>query len=294
MAQLRKVPNGKSYVEATRSFYNYPSDVDADQSNHYITFFINVRENAEVNFGNSSYNSTGRGERNTITVKRPPMKRLESSIRIQMPPTIEVSHKANYAEAEIGLLVASALAAGRALSSEGMGLSISNTMSTLEQIASQEGKRGLASLAEGVGATGARAAIDIGEGAIQNNRTELKFEGIDRRSFAFTFRMLPKSAEEAQTIKEIVTLFRYHALPEFPAEGTVGDRRLLMPSTFDIEYTPGQHLHRIDECSLESVQVKYGGERTQFFVDDHPVETEITLQFRELGIITKEKIAEGF
>ena len=45
-----------------------------------------------------------------------------------MPPTIEVSHKANYAEAEIGLLVASALAAGRALSSEGMGLSISNAM----------------------------------------------------------------------------------------------------------------------------------------------------------------------
>ena len=292
MAQLRKVPNGKSYVEATRSFYNYPSDVDADQSNHYITFFINVRENAEVNFGNSSYNSTGRGERNTITVKRPPMKRLESSIRIQMPPTIEVSHKANYAEAEIGLVVASALSLTGAIS-EG-DLNVKNVPAVLKQLVSEEGKRGLASLAEGVGATGARAAIDIGEGAIQNNRTELKFEGIDRRSFAFTFRMLPKSAEEAQTIKEIVTLFRYHALPEFPAEGSLGDRRLLMPSTFDIEYTPGQHLHRIDECSLESVQVKYGGERTQFFVDDHPVETEITLQFRELGIITKEKIGEGY
>ena len=292
MAQLRKVPNGKSYVEATRSFYNYPSDVDADQSNHYITFFINVRENAEVNFGNSSYNSTGRGERNTITVKRPPMKRLESSIRIQMPPTIEVSHKANYAEAEIGLVVASALAAGRALNESE--LSIGNITEVLGKVADEEGRRLLASTAEGLGATGARAAIDIGEGAIQNNRTELKFEGIDRRSFAFTFRMLPKSAEEAQTIKEIVTLFRYHALPEFPAEGSLGDRRLLMPSTFDIEYTPGQHLHRIDECSLESVQVKYGGERTQFFVDDHPVETEITLQFRELGIITKEKIGEGY
>lgn len=292
MAQLRKVPNGKSYVEATRSFYNYPSDVDADQSNHYITFFINVRENAEVNFGNSSYNSTGRGERNTITVKRPPMKRLESSIRIQMPPTIEVSHKANYAEAEIGLVVASALSLTGAIS-EG-DLNVGNIPAVLKELVDKEGKRGLASLAEGVGATGARAAIDIGEGAIQNNRTELKFEGIDRRAFAFTFRMLPKSAEEAQTIKEIVTLFRYHALPEFPAKGSLGDRRLLMPSTFDIEYTPGQHLHRIDECSLEAVQVKYGGERTQFFVDDHPVETEITLQFRELGIITKEKIGEGY
>ena len=106
--------------------------------------------------------------------------------------------------------------------------------------------------------------------------------------------MLPKSSEEAQIIKEIVTLFRYHAMPEFPIEGTLGGRTMRVPSTFDISYVPGRHLHKIDECALESVQVKYGGERTQFFVDDQPVETELTLQFRELGIITKEKIAEGF
>jgi hypothetical protein len=45
---------------------------------------------------------------------------------------------------------------------------------------------------------------------------------------------------------------------------------------------------------LESVEVQYGGERTQFFVDDHPVQTNLTLNFKELEIITKERIQKGF
>jgi len=67
-----------------------------------------------------------------------------------------------------------------------------------------------------------------------------------------------------------------------------------MPSTFDIEYKPNRHLHRIATSVLESVEVSYGGERTQFFTDDQPVETSISLQFKELGIITKNQIAQGF
>ena len=36
---------------------------------------------------------------------------------------------------------------------------------------------------EGAGATGATAAKAIASGETTNNRTEMKFEGIDRRSF---------------------------------------------------------------------------------------------------------------
>ena len=54
------------------------------------------------------------------------------------------------------------------------------------------------------------------------------------------------------------------------------------------------HLHRIGECALESVNVKFGGERPQFFKDHQPVETELTLQFRELDLVTKEKVALGY
>jgi len=45
---------------------------------------------------------------------------------------------------------------------------------------------------------------------------------------------------------------------------------------------------------LESVDVKYGGERPQFYNDNRPTETELTLSFKELEIMTKDKIMEGF
>jgi hypothetical protein len=81
-------------------------------------------------------------------------------------------------------------------------------------------------------------------------------------------------------------------MPEYEGE-TIG-RTLIYPSTFDIEYSPGEKLHRISTCALESVEVQYGGDRPQFFEDGHAVETQLTLQFKELELITKEKIAEGY
>ena len=120
----------------------------------------------------------------------------------------------------------------------------------------------------------------------------MKFEGIDRRSFQFTFRLLPRSPEEASAIQEIVTLFRYHSMPGF-TDDMLG-RTLKAPSTFDIQYYPEEHLHKIGTSALEAVDVKFGGDRPQFFKDNQPTETELTLTFKELDIVTKEKVARGF
>ena len=54
-------------------------------------------------------------------------------------------------------------------------------------------------------------------------------------------------------------------------------------------------MHRISTSVLEAVDVKYGGDRPQFFRDGQPVETELTLSFKELEIITKTSIKDhGF
>ena len=110
---------------------------------------------------------------------------------------------------------------------------------------------------------------------------------------SFEFRLLPNNAKEAETIEKIVTAFRFHAMPEIEGNNLTG-RTMISPSTFDIEYFPNTHLHKISTSVLQSVQVNYGGDRTQFFVDDHPVETQLTLGFKELEIITKERIEDGF
>ena len=283
------------------NFLSYPKELGTmKRHEHYVMFFINKQANSEINFGAGAVapEATGidgqQNEATTLSIKRAPTKRLSQAIALYMPAQISVSHKANYGEQEIGALVAAAQSTLSTINNEtGLG-DIAKKLGA--DLLSEGGEAlGLAALdaADASIAPGARAAYEMATGRITNNRTEMKFEGIDRRTFSFSFKMLPTSPAEAQAIEDIVTAFRFHAMPEIAGDGLAG-RTMIPPSTFDIEYKPNLHLHKISTSVLEGVDVQYGGERTQFFVDDHPVETSVTLNFKELEIITKERIAAGF
>ena len=283
----------------------YPMDVGhMSRSDHYVQFFINEQIDAKASLsggavpqqstrtiaGGTPFERTEvvYADKRSRTVERAPTTRASGSITLYMPNQIQVSQKANYGEAEIGLLVAGAIASFNTVSGGLSQIDLGSVADTLKK----EGGNTVAKALEGAGATGAVAAKAIASGETTNNRTEMKFEGIDRRSFQFSFRLLPRSSKEAQAIQEIVTLFRYHSMPGF-TDDMLG-RTLKAPSTFDIQYFPQQHLHRIGTSALEAVDVKYGGDRPQFFKDHHPTETELTLTFKELDIVTREKVAKGF
>ena len=292
-------------ASAKGNFLSYPSELGhMKRSDHYVMFFVNVQSNSQITFGKGAFAADGgtggavSNDPGTLSIDRAPTKQLSQAIALYMPNQINVSHKANYGEAEIGMLVAGAQGAIKNFASEEMSIGglAAAAGKTLKSGAVNAGvELGYAALevADGSIAPGAVAAFEAATGKVRNNRTEMKFEGVDRRTFQFQFRLLPTSPEEAQKIEEIVTAFRYHSMPEI--EGSQNySRTMIAPSTFDIEYKPNKHLHRIATSVLESVEVQYGGERAQFFVDDQPVETSITLSFKELGIITKQQIAQGF
>ena len=282
----------------------YPMDVGhMSRSDHYVQFFINEQVDAKASIsggaipntravangpGGMVINEIVHSDKRSRTVERAPTVRASGSITLYMPNQIQVSQKANYGEAEIGLLVAGAIASFNTVSGGLSQIDLGSVADTLKK----EGGNTVAKALEGAGATGAVAAKAIASGETTNNRTEMKFEGIDRRSFQFSFRLLPRSSKEAQAIQEIVTLFRYHSMPGF-TDDMLG-RTLKAPSTFDIQYYPQEHLHKIGTSALEAVDVKFGGDRPQFFKDNQPTETELTLTFKELDIVTREKVARGF
>ena len=286
MAVLNNLKTG----QASKPILKYPSNLTSEQANYYVQFDINVQQKSKIQFGSTAYSTEplGRGDEfSTMSVPRAPTKKLGSSICLYMPSQIELSHKSSYGEAEIGLLVASALGGVKAI--QGQGIQVNELLDNM----ADNVKDRLTGVLEATIAPGARAAQQIIDGKVVNNRTEMKFEGIDRRTFQYTFRLLPKTSDEAREVEEIVTLFRYHSMPEF--EGSTGaGRTMVIPSTFNITYHPNVHLHRIGECALEGVDVKFGGDRPQFFKDHQPVETQLTLTFKELDIVTKEKVAIGF
>jgi hypothetical protein len=287
----------------------YPSDIGTtmSRSKHYIQFFVNAQSHASARLGIGAYEGETSMDRtnSNVSVQRAPTKRAVGSIALYMPSQLNVSHKANYGEAEIGALVAGVSNAintfGSNSDTEGVISALKESAGNLYDAGTAGFAQKLAGLAEGAGATGAVAAVSIAQGKVTNNRTEMKFEGIDRRAFNFSFRLLPRSHDEAEIIQQIISIFRSQAMPEFDQTDSL-KRTMIAPSTFDIRYMTivnGNHLenpalHRIGTCVCEGVDVKYGGDRPQFYYDGQPTETEITLVFKELEIMTKEKINEGY
>ena len=130
---------------------------------------------------------------------------------------------------------------------------------------------------------------------------ELAFKGVDKRAFSYTFKMIPRNAQEADEIRKIIFAFKSNMLPEFK-DGVRNGCEMIMPNTFDIEYMyngkENDYLHKISTCVLEGLDVTQGGSRYKTFTANEqgapPVETSITLNFRELELITRERVHEGF
>jgi len=297
----------------------YPEDLGSTEQGHYIQFFINEQSNANVEFGTGgkqvNFNDAGgpvssrrttqynnsykNSEKTTLSVDRPPTRRLASSIAMYMPATVELSQNSKYGEHEIGTAALAAMEAYKGFSNNmSMEDIFDKAIAPIEQGAANMGKKALDLIAPG-----AKAALEIRAGRVFNNRMEMLFEGVDRRSFNFTFRMMPKSETEADSVDEIVRMFRFYMAPSF--DGDIGtSRTMIPPSTFDIEYRmvngnrENAYLNKISTCVLEKCDVKYGGERVGFFRPNDkgapPVETEISLGFRELEIITRERLGAGY
>jgi hypothetical protein len=124
------------------------------------------------------------------------------------------------------------------------------------------------------------------------------FDRVNLRTFAFTFKMIARSAEEARMIKNIIKFFRQELYPEsikITPEGA--PLAYEFPNVFSIDvvnrqkYNPGFDIQR---CYLTSVNTTFNGTATGLFNDGQFVESEISLSFSELSALDKSKIRKGF
>ena len=235
-----------------------------------------------------------------FTLKRAPTKRLSTAIALYMPTTVDVTYNAGYEEKEIGRLAGAGVAAFDAFKGGGINAAVDAVAKKLPEMVDES----IFDAVDGI-APGAKAIMFAKSGKVVSNRMELIFSGVGKRSFSYTFKFLPRSQKESKDVKSIVEKFKYHMLPK--VEGDPGSSRTFVtPDTFDIEYrwvgnsNHNPYLNKISTCVLENMSVKYGGSvGYQAFEPDEagdtpPVETEISLQFKELEIITKTRAKEGY
>lgn len=142
-----------------------------------------------------------------------------------------------------------------------------------------------------------RGAVQAATRKITNPFKEQLFKTMNFREFGFEFKFAPRNDGELQSAKNIIDAFKYHMHPEKTTDGLF----LIYPSEFDIEFRykgkQNTFVNRISSCALVNMKVEYGSGGVLTTIRNTagaPSEITMGLQFKELEILTKERIQEGY
>ena len=116
---------------------------------------------------------------------------------------------------------------------------------------------------------------------------ELLFNSPTLRNFRFSFKMTPRSPEEAEQCKLIIRSFKMNMAPKVTS-GRGGQSLFLnTPNVFELRYKSGianhPFLHRFKQCFLTDISVNYTGEGVYATYENRePVSMIMDLTFKEL------------
>ena len=213
--------------------------------------------------------------------------RLKDVITLHLEERPSVKYGINYQDKDIGIL------GGFLTDNSSISESFNNTGGELATSFALNLAK-IPSIIPGFGSAGLVGLAELGAKTKTNPFREVFFEGVDYRQFNFKYKFMPKDRAESQAVFNIIKTFKEHMHPELSKGGYF----FIYPSEFEIVYyyknKENPYFNRIAQCALTDMTVDYGGEQFASFSDGSPTEVNITLSFRELELLTKDSIREGY
>jgi hypothetical protein len=233
---------------------------------------------------------------------------ITDTICLYMPDTLSASYNASYDQ----------LSLTTELGAFGKGIQAFTAMKDLVQ----DKSKGSPSASDpiitklltdlGVGAAnylGSKFGAGIGQGAkdlaVQqqgyaiNPQMQMIYRGMDFRQFQLSFLFTPASSQEAGTVNQIITTFKYHFSPSLlTASNAIDGMFFVPPAIFNLQFmfnnSENLYLPKYGDCVLRDIDVNYAPSGFAAHNDGAPVQTQLTLTFQEIEIVTKEKLATGY
>jgi len=135
-----------------------------------------------------------------------------------------------------------------------------------------------------------------GQGYAFNPQQQVMFDGIDFRTYQMSFTFTPYSKDEAQMVSNIIKMFKTHAAPRL-ATGTAGmffvPPSIFVP-TFYFNGVENTRISKVTKSVITSCDVNYAPSGYATYGDGSPVQTVLTLDFKEIELITRDKIQNGY
>lgn len=298
------------HTSDSNKFFVYPLEV-SDQE-HYILFDIIERTGAEgsstavgntqltkradnlnqIVYGANRFFSEGTTSGVLgIPTGKGSARVVKNSIAIYMPQTLKFNLSADYGAEEIGAGLG-ALAKLRDATNSG-----SFFGSDLGAVSAQASKllTGISSFASGGLAGGVGAALQRRTGIAPAAMSEMIFNGIDYRSFSFTFKFTPRSKQESDVVNNMLHAIKDAMLPQrYGSSGSIAAYKV--PHEFVIRFMKGTkinpYLDQIGLCACTGVDIDYGSDKFSTHPSGDPVSIDATLTFRELELMERHRYNE--
>ena len=226
-------------------------------------------------------------------------RRIMDSVAMYLPPNVEDTTTATYNDSKTG--VAGFLAASGVNAADKDASAIAASLVAGAQgILGDMAAKSAGVVAELAGAEGGEQLAKKAFGVADNPYMEVLFDSMGLRTFTYNFNMAPRNEKETIEIQKIIQLFRFHMAPEL-RPGI--NRYLGLPSQFDIHYmflskdgstSENSFYNKISTCVLQDCKVNYTPNGVKSFEDGSPTAMTMALTFKEIELMTKDKIAEGF
>jgi len=229
-----------------------------------------------------------------LTVRK--TKRIHGAIALYMPETVNVKYGASWEDTSLTQAGGKALGIAQGVTS--VADTLGDDSQSLSSIASNP------AIAEAVGTQASNLGLGSGAedfllyagGSALNPQLEVLFKGTPLREFQFDFLFSPYDSEESKNVLEIIRTFKFHQAPELNT-GSFG-RYFVPPSEFDIDFIfngkKNRNLHQIGTCVLNDMTVDYAPNGWATFNDGMPTQIRLTLSFKEVEIVTKQRVMEGY
>ena len=299
MSPLRNVSNF-TREEDTYGEWTYPIKMNLNQD--YLYIYTHTYEVSDVFGGSGGISNTDSGLIfGGANLSKRTLKKSLGYVRLPMPSNISEANQTGWGEDSLNNLAAGLMSgAVGAVDKIGGGKLIEGGADIIQTAKDIFGKSGakaqiqqqltlnaaasvVKKLGVNINTEGYRARVT---GTVINPNLELLFNGPKVRAFQFSFKMAPRSADEAKQIRGIIKFFKKSMAPKRAV--TQDDAFFLgAPNVFRIKFMNGNKesttLPTLKTCALVNFTVNYTADGFySAFNDGQPVSVQIDLSFAEL------------
>jgi hypothetical protein len=223
----------------------------------------------------------------TISAKDKPE---EVNVFLYQPPGVGIQDGASYTNFDLGALQG-AQEFGQSVAG---GKTVADSLNASDMMAA--GLIGQESLSQALGSDLVGKGTAIGalkSGIATNPYTRVSFEGVNIRTYDFTFKLVPEDEKETEEAKRIERTFRKFLYPK-----RVGAIALTYPPMFKIGFYSGRqknpYMPNIKDCYLTSLQTTFNESTNAVFKGTGaPIEVSIAMTFQEERTLVRQDLYEN-